>query len=68
MGLIETRDELEEADVIISFLKKEIKLNKEIDFAILYRTNAQSRPIEDSHNDGYLTILWVILDSMIEKR
>ena len=50
MGLIETRDELEEADAIISALEKEIKLNKRNfnDFAILYRTNAQSRPIEDS--------------------
>ena len=50
LGLIETRDELEEADAVISALEKEIKLNKRNfnDFAILYRTNAQSRPIEDS--------------------
>ncbi len=50
LGLIETKDELEEADAIISALEKEIKLNKRNfnDFAILYRTNAQSRPIEDS--------------------
>ena len=48
--LIETRDELEEADAVISALEKEIKLNKRNfnDFAVLYRTNAQSRPIEDS--------------------
>ena len=50
LGLIETRDELEEADAVISALEKEIKLNKRNfnDFAVLYRTNAQSRPIEDS--------------------
>ena len=50
LGLIETRDELEEADAIISALEKEIKLNKRIfsQFAVLYRTNAQSRALEDS--------------------
>ncbi len=48
--LIETRDELEEADAIITALEKEIKLNKRnfSHFAILYRTNAQSRSLEDS--------------------
>ena len=50
LGLIETRDELEEADAIISALEKEIKLNKRTfnHFAVLYRTNAQSRALEDS--------------------
>ena len=48
--LIETKDELEEADAIISALEKEIKLNKRTfsHFSILYRTNAQSRALEDS--------------------
>ena len=50
LGLIETRDELEEADAIISALEKEIKLNKRTfnHFAVLYRTNVQSRALEDS--------------------
>ena len=50
LGLIETRDELEEADAIISALEKEIKLNKRTfsHFSVLYRTNAQSRALEDS--------------------
>ena len=50
LGLIETRDELEEADAVISALEKEIKLNKRTfnHFAVLYRTNAQSRSLEDS--------------------
>ena len=50
LGLIETRDELEEADAIISALEKEIKLNKRTfsHFAVLFRTNAQSRALEDS--------------------
>lgn len=50
LGLIETRDELEEADAIISALEKEIKLNKRnfSHFSVLYRTNAQSRALEDS--------------------
>ncbi len=48
--LIETRDELEEADAIISALEKEIKINKRnfSHFSVLYRTNAQSRALEDS--------------------
>ena len=48
--LIETKDELEEADAIISALEKEIKLHKRnfSHFSILYRTNAQSRSIEES--------------------
>jgi len=50
LGLIETHDEMEEADAVISALEKEIKINKRTfnDFAILYRTNAQSRALEDS--------------------
>ncbi len=48
--LIETKDELEEADAVISALEKEIKLQKRnfSHFSILYRTNAQSRALEDS--------------------
>jgi len=50
LGLMEIRDELEEADAIISALEKEIKLNKRTfsDFSVLYRTNVQSRALEDS--------------------
>jgi len=50
LGLIETMDEMEEADAVVSALEKEIKLNKRNfnDFAVLYRTNAQSRAMEDS--------------------
>ena len=50
IGLFETRDELEESDAIISALEKEIKLKKRTfsNFAVLYRTNAQSRALEDN--------------------
>ena len=50
LGLIETNDELEEADAVINALEKEIKLDKRnfSDFAILYRTNVQSRALEDA--------------------
>ena len=50
IGLFETVDEMEEADAIVSALEKEINLNKRTfqDFAVLYRTNAQSRALEDS--------------------
>ncbi len=50
LGLLETNDEMEEADALISVLEKEIKMNKRTfnDFATLYRTNAQSRALEDS--------------------
>ena len=50
LGLIETNDELEEADAVVNALEKEIKLDKRnfSDFAILYRTNSQSRALEDS--------------------
>ena len=50
LGLIETIDEQEEASAIISSIEKEIKLNKRTfsDFSVLYRTNAQSRALEES--------------------
>jgi len=50
LGLIETDDEMEEADAVIQALEKEIKLHKRSfsHFAVLYRTNAQSRALEDS--------------------
>tara|TARA_Y100001970_G_scaffold286376_1_gene408360 strand:- start:395 stop:2563 length:2169 start_codon:yes stop_codon:yes gene_type:complete len=50
LGLIETIDEQEEASAIISSIEKEIKLNKRTfsDFSVLYRTNAQSRSLEES--------------------
>ena len=50
LGLMQTNDEMEEADAIISALQKEIKIEKRnfSDLAILYRTNSQSRAIEDA--------------------
>ena len=50
IGVIETHDEMEEADAVINALEKEIKMKKRTfnDFSILYRTNAQSRALEDS--------------------
>ena len=50
IGLIETHDEMEEADAVVNALEKEIKLEKRnfSDFAILYRTNSQSRSLEDA--------------------
>lgn len=50
LGLIETHDEMEEADAVVRALEKEIKLHKRpfSHFAVLYRTNAQSRALEDS--------------------
>tara|TARA_Y100001970_G_scaffold256242_1_gene333785 strand:- start:452 stop:2620 length:2169 start_codon:yes stop_codon:yes gene_type:complete len=50
LGLIETIDEQEEASAIISSIEKEIKLNKRTfnHFSVLYRTNAQSRALEES--------------------
>ena len=50
IGLIETHDEMEEADALVSALQKEIKLEKRnfSEFAILYRTNSQSRALEDA--------------------
>ena len=50
LGLMQTNDEMEESDAVISALQKEIKLEKRnfSDFAVLYRTNSQSRAIEDA--------------------
>ena len=50
IGVIETHDEMEEADAVINALEKEIKIKKRTfnDFSVLYRTNAQSRALEDS--------------------
>ena len=50
LGLIETNDEQEEASAIVSSIEKEIKLNKRTfnNFSVLYRTNAQSRALEES--------------------
>ena len=50
LGLIETIDEQEEASAIVSSIEKEIKLNKRTfnNFSVLYRTNAQSRALEES--------------------
>ncbi len=50
LGLIETHDEMEEADAVVNALEKEIKLEKRnfSDFAVLYRTNSQSRALEDA--------------------
>ena len=50
LGLIETNDEMEEADAVVNALEKEIKLQKRnfSDFVILYRTNSQSRSLEDA--------------------
>ena len=50
IGVMETVDEQEEASAIVSALEKEIKLKKRTfsEFAVLYRTNAQSRALEDS--------------------
>ena len=50
LGLLETIDEQEEASAIVSSIEKEIKLNKRTfnKFSVLYRTNAQSRALEES--------------------
>ena len=50
LGLIKTNDEQEEASAIVSSIEKEIKLNKRTfnNFSVLYRTNAQSRALEES--------------------
>lgn len=50
LAVFETVDEMEEADAIVSALEKEIKTKKRTldHFAVLYRTNAQSRALEDS--------------------
>jgi len=48
--VIETRNEHEEADRIVEKIHSEIFTNKRTfnDFAVLYRTNAQSRVLEDA--------------------
>ena len=50
IGVIKTHDEMEEADALINALQKEIKMKKRTfnDFSLLYRTNSQSRALEDS--------------------
>ena len=50
LGLFETVDELEESDAVVSAIGKEVKLNKRRfnEFGVLYRTNAQSRSLENS--------------------
>lgn len=50
LGLMETFDEQEESEGILELLEKEIlqKKRKFKDFVILYRTNAQSRALEDA--------------------
>ena len=50
IGVIKTHDEMEEADAVINALQKEIKMKKRTfnDFSLLYRTNSQSRALEDS--------------------
>ncbi|MFQ6607553.1 MAG: ATP-dependent helicase [Fidelibacterota bacterium] len=50
IGLMETYDELEEAEGILELLEREIVDKKRTfsDFVILYRTNAQSRALEDA--------------------
>ena len=50
IGVIKTHDEMEEADALINALQKEIKMKKRTfnDFSVLYRTNSQSRALEDS--------------------
>jgi DNA helicase II / ATP-dependent DNA helicase PcrA len=48
--LYQADNELGEADFIINKVQEQIRENPELtygDFAVLYRTNAQSRPIED---------------------
>ena len=50
LGLFETVDELEESDAVVSAIGKDVKLSKRkfSEFGVLYRTNAQSRALEDS--------------------
>ncbi len=50
VGLMETYDELEEAEGILQLMEREIADKKRTfsDFVILYRTNAQSRALEDA--------------------
>ena len=50
ISLISTGSDEEESNAICDSIKSEIKLNKSSfkDFAVLYRTNAQSRSIEQA--------------------
>ncbi|MBI3257912.1 MAG: UvrD-helicase domain-containing protein [Ignavibacteriae bacterium] len=50
IGILPARDDREEADMILKTLKTEMNENflAPKDFAILYRTNAQSQALEDS--------------------
>ena len=50
ISLISTGSDEEESNAICDAIKSEIKLNKSTfkDFAVLYRTNAQSRSIEQA--------------------
>ncbi len=49
IGIMETYDEMEETDGVLELIQQEIQQNKRTfrDFVILYRTNAQSRALED---------------------
>lgn len=49
IGIMGTYDELEETDGVLELIQQEIQQNKRTfrDFALLYRTNAQSRALED---------------------
>lgn len=61
IGLIETEDEREEASRIVDKIRDEVFKHKRAfkDFAILYRTNAQSRAIEDALRRGRLSYIIV---------
>ncbi len=49
IGIMETYDEMEETDGVLELIQQEIQQHKRTfrDFVILYRTNAQSRALED---------------------
>lgn len=49
VGVMETFDEMEETDGVLELIQQEIQQKKRTfrDFVILYRTNAQSRALED---------------------
>ncbi len=49
VGLMETFDEMEETDGVLELIQQEIQQKKRTfkDFVILYRTNAQSRALEE---------------------
>ncbi|GIT10299.1 MAG: hypothetical protein CM1200mP31_4680 [Candidatus Neomarinimicrobiota bacterium] len=60
--MIPTGNDKEEALAVADSIKKDIKINKSKfqDFAILYRTNAQSRIIEADFHERRLTILVIV--------